>query len=395
MAFFVATLLCIATVVFLIPVLVLLFQVVIAFPLRQYGQTLSERRPRVAILIPAHNEEDGVTATIASLVSQTVAGDRILVVADNCSDGTATAAINAGAEVRERIDLVQRGKGYALDFGVRCLAADAPEILIIIDADCIAAPNTIDYLARTALQSGRPVQSLNLMQAPPGSGPLKKIAEFAWIVKNLVRPLGYFRLGLPCQLMGTGMAFPWTAIRSASLATSSIVEDMKLGMEFAKAGLAPLFCPSAKITSMFPVSASGVKAQRTRWEHGHISMILSVAPKLLAQGVVSRNIGLLALVFDICVPPLALLMILVFLLSIVSLLFGLVTSLYAPALLAGSVLATLGITILLAWWRYGRQKLSVGNLVMAFIYMMWKVPLYIGFFVRRQVEWVRTKRDNE
>jgi cellulose synthase/poly-beta-1,6-N-acetylglucosamine synthase-like glycosyltransferase len=395
MAFFVATLLCFAIVVFLIPVLVLLIQVVIAFPLRQYRQSLSERRPRVAILIPAHNEEVGVSATIASLVSQLVAGDRMLVVADNCTDGTATAAIKAGAEVRERTDLIQRGKGYALDFGVRCLAADAPEVLIIIDADCIAAPTTIDHLARTALQSGRPVQSLNLMQAPPGSGPLKKIAEFAWIVKNLVRPLGYFRLGLPCQLMGTGMAFPWAAISSASLATSSIVEDMKLGMEFANAGLAPLFCPNAKITSMFPVSASGVKAQRTRWEHGHISMILKVAPKLLAQGVANRNIGLMALVFDICVPPLALLTMLVVLLSMVSGVFGVMTKLYAPALLAGGVLAALGIAILLAWWRYGRQKLSAGNLVMAFIYMMWKIPLYIGFFVRRQVEWVRAKRDSE
>ncbi len=35
------------------------------------------------------------------------------------------------------------------------------------------------------------------MHAPRGSGPMKKVSEFAWTVKNLVRPLGFHRLKLP------------------------------------------------------------------------------------------------------------------------------------------------------------------------------------------------------
>ncbi|UUZ49852.1 hypothetical protein LP420_06825 [Massilia sp. B-10] len=42
-------------------------------------------------------------------------GDRLLVVADNCSDDTANQARSLGADVLERTDLVRRGKGYALD----------------------------------------------------------------------------------------------------------------------------------------------------------------------------------------------------------------------------------------------------------------------------------------
>jgi hypothetical protein len=56
-----------------------------------------------------------------------------------------------------------------------------------------------------------------------------KVSEFAWCVKNLVRPLGYSNLGCPCQLMGTGMAFKWSTLSKADLANGNIVEDMKLG----------------------------------------------------------------------------------------------------------------------------------------------------------------------
>jgi hypothetical protein len=73
---------------------------------------------------------------------------------------------------------------------------------------------------------GRPVQALYLMMAPADSQINYKVAEFAWRVKNWLRPLGLRALGLPCQLMGTGMAFPWEVIRRADLASASLVEDL-------------------------------------------------------------------------------------------------------------------------------------------------------------------------
>ena len=55
------------------------------------------------------------------------------------------------------------------------------------------------------------MQILDLMTAPEDSPINYRVAEFAWRVNNWVRPLGLAALGLPCQLMGTGMAFPWDA----------------------------------------------------------------------------------------------------------------------------------------------------------------------------------------
>lgn len=403
---FISLLLLAALAVVLVPVLVLLVQALMAFAPAAPAPAPGTRRPRLAILIPAHNEESGIGAVIAALLPQLQAGDRVLVVADNCADATAAVARQAGAEVRERADTGRRGKGYALDFGVRCLAGELPdpaaagapppappEVMLIVDADCLVAPGAIDRLARTALASGRPVQALYLMYAPASAGPMKKIAEFAWIVKNRVRPLGFYRLGLPCQLMGTGMAFPWAAISGASLANGHIVEDMKLGMDLARAGKAPLFCPDALVSSTFPSSDAGTSSQRTRWEHGHMSM-LSAAPPLLLQGLLRLNRGMLGLALDLCVPPLALLTLLVLALAFCSLLLALAGAL-APLVVAALALAALGLAIMLSWWRYGRQVLSAGNLLMAVLYIFWKVPLYLRFFINRQVEWVRSKRDSE
>src|SRR5687767_11958510 len=61
-------------------------------------------RPPCAVLIPAHDEGAGIGRPIAALRPQLADGDRLIVVADNCSDGTAAAARDAGAEVIERHD---------------------------------------------------------------------------------------------------------------------------------------------------------------------------------------------------------------------------------------------------------------------------------------------------
>ncbi|MGN9786453.1 glycosyltransferase family 2 protein [Nonomuraea sp. ZG12] len=56
---------------------------------------------RVTVLIPAHNEAAQIGETIASLAQQIRPPDRIVVIADNCTDGTAGLALLMGAEVVE------------------------------------------------------------------------------------------------------------------------------------------------------------------------------------------------------------------------------------------------------------------------------------------------------
>jgi poly-beta-1,6-N-acetyl-D-glucosamine synthase len=63
----------------------------------------AERSARVTVLVPAHDEGDRITDTLAGLRRQTLPPDRVLVVADNCSDDTAALARAAGAEVLETV----------------------------------------------------------------------------------------------------------------------------------------------------------------------------------------------------------------------------------------------------------------------------------------------------
>jgi cellulose synthase/poly-beta-1,6-N-acetylglucosamine synthase-like glycosyltransferase len=233
------------------------------------------------------------------------------------------------------------------------------------------------------------------MHAPPGSGLMKKIAEFAWRVKNHTRALGYARLGLPCPLMGSGMAFNWELLSKADLANGHIVEDMKLGLDMARAGKAPHFCVAAEVHSSFPSSDSGTASQRTRWEHGHLSMIVSTVPQLLVESILKGRLTLLAMALDLSVPPLALLAMMVMALGVLGLLAALLTGLLLPLLLAVLLVGAFGAGVLLAWWGYGRAILSAGNLLMVGVYILRKVPLYLRFLINRQVEWVRSKRDGE
>jgi glycosyltransferase involved in cell wall biosynthesis len=243
-------------------VTVFFFEIVAATALLRWPRPIwpseSVRSP-VAVLVPAHNESSGLLPTLTNIRRQLLPGDRLLVVADNCSDDTAAVARTAGAEVVERSDPAKRGKGYALDWGVRHLSSNAHDIILLVDADCKLADGAIDGLVSTCATTGRPTQALYLMTAPPDSQINHQVAEFSWRVKNWLRPLGLRAFNLPCQLMGTGMAFPWEVIRSADLANAQIVEDLKLGLDLTLAGHPPVFCPSARVTSEFASSVKGAR----------------------------------------------------------------------------------------------------------------------------------------
>lgn len=64
----------------------------------------SSDRPRITVLVPAHDEADRIVATLDGLRAQTMPPVRTIVIADNCSDETVELARAAGAEVLETVD---------------------------------------------------------------------------------------------------------------------------------------------------------------------------------------------------------------------------------------------------------------------------------------------------
>jgi cellulose synthase/poly-beta-1,6-N-acetylglucosamine synthase-like glycosyltransferase len=387
-------LLYLAAALVLVPMAVLVAECLAALPPgRRRTDDPAAPRPRCAVLVPAHDEEKGVGETVVALREQLGPGDRLLVVADNCGDRTADVARARGAEVVERRDPQRRGKGYALDFGVRTLAEAPPEVVVIVDADCRLAAGALDRLVREAAAAGRPVQGAYVLDVPPGGGPRRQLSAFAFLFKNLVRPLGLRRLGLPCLLTGTGMAFPWGVLRDADLASGNIVEDMKLGIDLAVSGRPPTLCPEARVSGELPSGDRAAAAQRTRWEHGHLQTLFTQVPRLLGAAVRRGRPGLLGLALELSVPPLSMLFLLWAAVGAVAAGWWAFGGPGLPAaLLAGGGLAVV-LAIFAAWLRFGREVLPPAGLLAAPVYVLGKVPIYLAFVVRRQRAWVRTERD--
>ncbi len=350
-------------------------------------------RPRLAVVIPAHDESTGLLPTLLSLLPQLRRGDRCVVIADNCSDDTAQVAAQAGVEVVERFDPTLRGKGYALDFGIRGLAADPPEVVVVVDADCILSEGSLERIAVLSHKRMLPVQALYVMAAPKAAVGMSLIAEFAGRVKNGARCLGSHRLGLPCPLMGTGMALPWGLLDRVDLASGHIVEDAMLSIDFMKAGYPPQFCHEASVITTLPANTEGSNSQRTRWEHGNLSMIFGVLPRLLLQGIRQASWKQVGLAIDLLIPPLALLVMIVFAHFALCALVALFGGPVAPLVLMTLVVTAMVTAVGLSWMRYGRDIVRPQMLLLAPLYALRKLPLYLKFLTGRQTEWVRSKRD--
>ena len=220
----------------------------------------------------------------------------------------------------------------------------------------------------------------------------QKISAFAFTVANYARPLGLQRIGCSCGLKGSGMALPWPIIRKSNLGHGNIVEDLKLSVDLARNGIPILFCPEAVTTSYFPTTAEAMLSQRIRWEHGHLQMILREVPRLIWASLVRRNLGIFASAINLLIPPLTFI--------IYCLGAALAITMLAQAFDASSrgliVLLTatiaLLVSVLIVWWRYGRDFLPLHGLGAIPLYVLQKSSIYVKFLVDRQKRWVRTER---
>jgi hopene-associated glycosyltransferase HpnB len=137
--------------------------------------------PRLAVVIPARDEADGIGQCLASLFRQDYRGPwSVVLVDDNSSDGTAAvarrAAVACGAEDRLTIvtgaDLPAgwTGKLWALRQGVEAAttattvttAAEGgpPEYLLLTDADIVYAPQMLTWLLAHACRGNAALTSL-------------------------------------------------------------------------------------------------------------------------------------------------------------------------------------------------------------------------------------------
>jgi cellulose synthase/poly-beta-1,6-N-acetylglucosamine synthase-like glycosyltransferase len=346
---------------------------------------------RTILLMPAHNEADSIQSILDQLKPVLCDKIQLLVVADNCTDNTADVVRAADYAVIERDVADVRGKGHALAFGRDWMKQSPPDCVIVFDADCQTDAGSVHDLIVHCMAYDRPVQAQYVMQPDPLAAPMVQISNFAFWLKNAVRQRGGHRLGAAAVLVGTGMAFPWRLFETLPLATSNIVEDLALGIHLTEIGEAPCYRDSAMVIS----AAANEKAtlgQRTRWEHGFITMAREYGLKALWRGITRGDRKLFQLGLHLMVPPLVML----FLMAL-----GGLAALAICVALGGAVAPFVtvlffticaAIAVLLAWGSGGHRWASWRALLKVPFYIVWKIPVYLKLVRGDTPDWQRTER---
>jgi cellulose synthase/poly-beta-1,6-N-acetylglucosamine synthase-like glycosyltransferase len=233
-----------------------------------------------AILVPAHNEECTLPTALQSLAELDYPTDmvRVYVIADNCTDGTATIAHAAGVDCLSRNDPAQRGKGYALAFGLEVLLKDAPDVVLILDADCVLNVGALQALDAMFASGADAVQAA-VRSRNADDGPAGFVAAVGAAFDDATAS-GWGRLGVSVPLRGTGMAFRREVLERIPWDAFGLVEDAEYGTRLKFAGVRVRYCAEAEVVSEAPPSVADLCRQRKRWSGGGL---LASKPLVLAH----------------------------------------------------------------------------------------------------------------
>jgi cellulose synthase/poly-beta-1,6-N-acetylglucosamine synthase-like glycosyltransferase len=352
---------------------------------------------RFQIVVPAHDEELGITATVRSLLALDYPADAfsVVVVADNCSDATALRAREAGASVLERTDSERRGKGYALQYAFERASSDI-DAIVVVDADTSVSPNLLSAFAARIERGAHAVQADYAVSNPSESWRTRLMA-IALGSFHIVRSRGREHLQLSAGLRGNGMCFTREILQRVPHDAFSIVEDVEYGIRLGEAGYRVHYADEAHVYGEMVTSAKAARSQRARWEGGRKALSRAHGWRLLKRGVLERNRVLLDLGFDLLVPPLSRLVVGAAAGSAGSAVAGVAWG--GPAWLAfagfSASLGSVSAYVLRGWSLSGTGARGLADLALAPVYVVWKMTVADRSEGKADAPWVRTTREAE
>jgi 1,2-diacylglycerol 3-beta-glucosyltransferase len=246
------------------------------------------RPVRFLFVIPAHNEEGNIVATVVSChaVAYDPAFVRVCVIADNCTDATARVAREAGATVVERHDPVRSSKGYALEYFFQHLEATGQggsfDAAVVIDADSVVAPDMLEHFARTLAEGADWAQCYDTVSNPETSW-RTRLLTYAFSLINGIWPLGEDRLGVSAGLRGNGMLFTARGLQQHPWNVYGLAEDHEFSWTLRVAGARVRFVPEARVYADMVSTSQAAAPQRRRWEQGRSALRAKFFRPLLAS----------------------------------------------------------------------------------------------------------------
>ena len=239
---------------------------------------------KYAILIAARNEEKVIGNLIDSIKKQDYPSEYLttFVVADNCTDNTASIARDKGCICYERFDDEHRTKGFALQYLFERIEEDYGRMnfegYFIFDADNLL--NT-DYISRMndAFDSGEKIITSYRNTKNFDENWIASTYALHWIrsIRANHRARSVFRLATNIQ--GTGFLFTNEIVRNGWKYTS-LTEDRALTADAVAQGYQITYNDAAMFYDEQPTSLKIALRQRLRWSRGHLLAFLESGPYL-------------------------------------------------------------------------------------------------------------------
>ena len=364
------------------PLFYLLLTVLAPF-LRTKPSGKAKELRKIAIIIPAHNESLLIADTVANLQRQNYPDDAmcILVIADNCSDDTASLARSAGARVLERHG--NPGKGQGLHEALLRLQEEDWSAFLVVDADSHLHPETLAEI-NIALESGSQAIQIRYGVLNPEQSLRTRAMELSTASYNALRPLGKSVFGISAGINGNGFCVTRSTAERVPYLAHSIVEDIEYHMHLLNAGIKVDFLDHVWVKAQMPIGGPGANVQRVRWERGRIITIRNYAPGLW-RSLLSGNRRAIDGLIDVLMPPVSL--VLLCLLPALALGDG------AAFLMGAAGAAILAAHYFVAAVRYGNTAWFFILLAYVPWYVIWKTWVVVkSLLTERNLPWLRTDR---
>jgi peptidoglycan-N-acetylglucosamine deacetylase len=267
---------------------------------------VAQYSPRVAVLIPAYNEEKVIERTIRAALRSSYRNLRVIVIDDGSKDRTLQIARECfpREEASGRVLILTKpnsGKADALNFGLRHLDS-AEEIFVGIDADTVIAREAISLLVPHFLDSKVGAVAGN---AKVGNrvNLWTRWQALEYITSQNFERRALNRFGAVSVVPGAIGAWRTSAVRAmGGYHTDTVAEDADLTMALLRSGYRIEYEDRALAYTEAPVNANGLMRQRFRWSFGILQAVFKHREVFARKGV----LGWIALpnivVFQILLP---------------------------------------------------------------------------------------------
>jgi cellulose synthase/poly-beta-1,6-N-acetylglucosamine synthase-like glycosyltransferase len=348
---------------------------------------------RFDVIIPAHNEEAGVTEAVRSVLAIDWPSDRfkVVVVADNCTDATAEVAARAGAQVLIRQDTELRGKGYALTHAFSdSRKHNWADALVIIDADSQVSPNLLEAMA-ARLERGEQAVQVHYGVSNIHASWRTRLMAIALGAFHKVRSRARERLGLSCGIRGNGWGVTHALLEQVPFERFSLAEDVDFGIDLGMRGVRIAYADEAWCDGEMVSGGTNARSQRRRWEEGRMAILASRTLPLLKRAIASRSFLCLDLAMDLMVLPLSYVALNAVALTAAGWLLAPAGSGVAWLWVGPLCCAAIVLYVLRGWQLSNTGVRGLLDLLRAPFFLLWKLALMVNR--RRTTEWVRTNRE--